>query len=446
MKAFTTIWVGQLISLLGSGLTAFAMSVWVLEKYHSITPYTLTIVLTSTGLLVAPFAGAIVDRHNRRTVLILCNLGSALCSLALFLLLKTGTLAVWHVCVVVALNSIFNTFQWPATIAAITMLIQREQFGRADGMLEMGNAATTIAAPPLAAALYTFLGVWNLLLLDFISFFFAIASLLLVFIPDPPRSEEGKAAKKSLWKEAALGWTFIRERQGLLALLCFFAAVNLFSSLGGVALLPMVLGFASRNQAGFINSSIGIGMFLGGLFMTATGGPKPRIYGILGVAAAMSVCFVLIGLRPSLILTGLGATLFFAGIPIINGSSQAIWQSKVPPDLQGRVFAVRRMIAQFTTPIGDFSTGPLADKVFNPLLVSGGALAGSVGRVTGVGPTRGIGLMFLVVAVFPLLIAVWGFLNPKVRYIERDLPDAVRAVPAAQPAEEAAGEGAAEPA
>jgi MFS family permease len=427
MRAFTTIWVGQLISLLGSGLTAFAMSVWVLEKYRSVTPYTLIIVLTSTGLFVAPFAGAIVDRHSRRTVLILCNLGSAGCSLALFLLLKAGALAVWNVCVVVALSSIFNTFQWPATIAAITMLVPRDQFGRADGMLEMGQAATTIAAPPLAAALYTFIGVWNLLLLDFISFFFAIASLLLVVIPDPVKSAAGQAARKSLFKEAALGWTFIRERQGLLALLCFFAAVNLFSSICGVGLLPMVLGFASRAQAGVINSLIGIGMFLGGLIMTATGGPKPRIYGILGVAAAMSVSFVLIGARPSLITTGLGALLFFGGIPIINGSSQAIWQSKVPPDLQGRVFAVRRMIAQFTTPIGDFSAGPLADKVFNPLLASGGALSGSVGRVIGVGPNRGIGLMFLVGALFPLLIAVWGFLNPKVRYVERDLPAAVRA-------------------
>jgi len=445
MKAFTVIWIGQLISLLGSGLTAFAMSVWVLEKYRSVTPYTLTIVMTSTGLLIAPFAGAIVDRHSRKTTLVLCNLGSALCSLALFLLLKTNTLVVGHVWIIVAVNSILNTFQWPATVAAITMLVPRAQFGRADGMLEMGGAATTIAAPPLAAALYTYIGIWNLLLIDFVSFFFAILSLLIVVIPNPPRSEQGQTGKRSLWKEAAIGWSFIRERQGLLALLLFFAAVNLFSSVCGVGMLPMVLGFATRTQAGVLNSLVGLGMFVGGLIMTATGGPKPRIYGILGVAALMSVCFVLVGIRPSLVLVGAGAFLFFAGIPVMNGSSQAIWQSKVPPDLQGRVFAVRRMIAQFTTPIGDFSAGPLADKIFNPLLVSGGALAGSVGRVIGTGPTRGIGLMFLTGAIFPLLIAIVGFLNPKIRYVERDLPDAVPAKPpagappAAEPAKEAAG-------
>ncbi|HTQ80196.1 MAG TPA: MFS transporter [Thermoanaerobaculia bacterium] len=431
MKSFTTIWVGQVISLLGSGLTSFAMGIWVLQQSHSVTQFAMTIVLTSTGMLVAPFAGAIVDRSDRRTVLILCNAGSALCSLALFLLLRADALAVWHIYIVVACNSIFNTFQWPAIAAAITMLVDKDQFGRADGMLEMGSAATTIAAPPLAGILMAYIGIWNLLLIDFVTFFFAIGSLLLIRIPAPPASEEGETGKSSIWQEAAAGWHFIRARQGLVALLLFFAGVNLFASLCGVGLLPLVRGFAPPAQVGLVMSMTGIGMLLGGFFMSATGGPRPRIYGILGVTAVMGLCFLLIGLRPSLVLTSAGALLFFAGIPIMNGSSQAIWQAKVPPDLQGRVFAVRRMIAQFTTPIGDFSSGPLADKVFNPLLVPGGALAGSVGRVIGVGENRGIGLMFIVLAVFPLLIAAWGYLNPRVRFVERDLPDAVADTPPA---------------
>src|SRR5262249_24292060 len=152
---------------------------------------------------------------------ILCNLGSALCSLALFLLLRAGALAVWHIYVVVAYNSVFNTFQWPALVAAITMIVPEKDLGRADGMLEMGNAATTLAAPPLAGLLMAFTGVWNLLLLDFVSFFFAIASLLLIAVPRPPRSAEGETGKSSLWREAAVGWHFIRARQGLLALLVF---------------------------------------------------------------------------------------------------------------------------------------------------------------------------------------------------------------------------------
>jgi MFS transporter, DHA3 family, macrolide efflux protein len=445
MKSFTTIWVGQLISLLGSGLTSFAMGIWVLDHTHSVTRFTLTVVFAGLpGVLIAPIAGAVVDRSDRRTVLILTNVGSALCSLALFALLKAGSLEVWHIYIVVACNSIFNTFQWPALAASITMLVEKAKLGRVSGMLDTGNAITSIAAPPLAGLLMALINIWNLLLIDFASFFFAIASLLLITIPNPQASAEGKAAKRSLWREAAVGWQFIRQRQGLLALLVFFAAVNLFTSMCSVAVLPMVRGFASPAGVGVVMAMTGIGMLLGGLYMTASGGPRPRINGILGSAAAMTVCFVIIAARPSLVLTSLGLALFFVTIPIINGSSQAIWQSKVPPDLQGRVFAVRRMIAQFTTPIGDFSAGPLTDRVFQPLMVPGGLLAASLGRWIGIGPGRGIALMFLVMAIFPLLIAVWGFANPRVRFVERDLPDAqVKARPAAAAAPEAAGTAAA---
>jgi len=169
-------------------------------------------------------------------------------------------------------------------------------------------------------------------------------------------------------------------------------------------------------------------MLIGGFVMTATGGPKPRVYGVLGGGLLFSLCFVLVALKPSLPLVGLGVVLWYAGIPIMNASSTAIWQSKVAPDLQGRVFSMRRMIAQFTIPIGDFGAGPLADFVFNPLLATGGALAGSVGRVIGTGPGRGIALMFLIMAFVPALAAVWGLLNPRLRNVEAELPDAEKKV------------------
>ncbi|HBL28635.1 MAG TPA: hypothetical protein DD490_17505 [Acidobacteria bacterium] len=184
-----------------------------------------------------------------------------------------------------------------------------------------------------------------------------------------------------------------------------------------------------------------VGMLAGGAVMTATGGPRPRIYGVLGCGLLLSVCFVLVGLKPSLFLVGAGVILWYVGLPIMNGSSSAIWQSKVPAHVQGRVFAMRRMLAQFTTPIGDFSAGPLADKIFIPLLLPGGALAGGVvGEVVGVGPGRGIGLMFLALAAVPGLAALWGFLNPRIRNLETEIPDAPvqKAEPA--PAEDAGSE------
>jgi hypothetical protein len=160
--------------------------------------------------------------------------------------------------------------------------------------------------------------------------------------------------------------------------------------------------------------------------MTATGGPKKKIYGVLGAWAALSVWFVLIGIKPNIWMVGGGVLLWYVGLPIMNASSQAIWQSKTPYDVQGRVFSVRRMIAQFTVPIGDFSAGPLADKVFNPALMPGGSLANSAGSVIGVGPGRGIAMMLVTMAAVPALVALAGFLNPRVRNVEAELPDANR--------------------
>lgn len=438
LKNFGIIWVGQLVSLLGSGLTSFALGIWALERTNSVTQYTLIIVCASVpAILVAPFAGALVDRWDRRWVMFWTDVGPGVITLTYAYLLWQGELQVWHIYIGAFFNSIFSTFQWPAYIAAVTMLVDRRQYGRVNGMISFGQAGTTIAAPALAGLMLSMTDIWGVLLVDFGTFLFAAATLLLVRIPRPEASAEGKKAKGSIWKEAAYGWTFIRERPGLLNLLLYFAAVNLAVCACGIALLPMVLAFTgSKAAVGSLMSLVGVGMLAGGLVMTITGGPKPRVYGVLGSGVLLSVCFVLVGLRPSLVMVGAGVLLWYTVLPIMNGSSTAIWQTKTPPDVQGRVFAMRRMIAQFTTPIGDFSAGPLADKVFIPMLLPGGVLADTaIGRVVGVGPGRGIGLMFLTMAAIPGLAALWGFLHPRIRNVEAELPDAPKRQAAPPPQE-----------
>jgi DHA3 family macrolide efflux protein-like MFS transporter len=433
-KTFGTIWIGQFISLMGSGLTGFAIGIWVLRHTQSVTQYTITIVFAGLpAILIAPFAGALVDRWNRRWVMFVCDLGPAVTVLAYSYLLAHNELQVWHVYLGVFCNSIFNTFHWPAYISTITMLVDRKDYGRINGVLEFGRAATTIAAPAIAGFLVLAIGIPEILIIDFVTFLVAAGTLLLVMIPQPEMSEEGKRAKGSIWKEAAFGWTFIRERPGLLRLLLLFASVNLVMSMCGIAIMPMVLGFANEKAVGTIMSMVGIGMLIGGSLMTATGGFKRRVYGVLGAWAIMSIAFLLVGARPNLYLVGAGVLLWYVMLPVMNASSQAIWQSKTPPDVQGRVFAVRRMVAQFTVPIGDFSAGPLADHVFNPMMVTGGLLAGSAGRLLGVGPGRGIALMLWTFAAVPALTALFGLLNPRVRNVESELPDVVRKAAAPPP-------------
>jgi hypothetical protein len=226
-------------------------------------------------------------------------------------------------------------------------------------------------------------------------------------------------------KEAAFGWRYIRERPGLQGLLMYFAMVNLVLSMVTVLIVPLVLSITNQVVLGQVMTVSSAGLLAGSIVMTITGGPRPYIHGVLGFGLLFGVSLVIVGLRanPWVVASGLFITMF--GAPIINGASQAIWQMKVPPDLQGRVFAVRRMMAQFTTPMGHLLAGPLADHVFRPLLMPQGALAGSVGKVIGVGPGRGIGLLYIVLAILPILTSIWGYSQPRLRQVEQDLPDAI---------------------
>jgi MFS transporter, DHA3 family, macrolide efflux protein len=426
LKAFSFMWFGQLVSLIGSGLTRFAVGVWVYQRHHSATEFTLIMLFSYLpGLLSAPHAGALVDRWDRRWTMFFCNLASGAGVLAIVLLVRAGALQVWQIYLVVGISSVFNSFQWPAYIAATTQMVPKAQLGRANGLLQFGQASAEVLAPVLAGFLIAVIGMAGIVLIDFATFVFAAVTLLLVRIPRPQVSGAGMKARGSLTREAAFGWTFIRERPGLFGLLVYFAMINLVFSVCSVLATPLVLSFATSKVLASVLAASGSGLLAGSVVMTVTGGPKPRIHGVLAFGFLFSVGLAVIGLRPSAPLVAAGLFVVMFGAPIINGSSQAIWQTKVPPDLQGRVFAVRRLIAQFTAPVGFLSAGPLADYAFKPLLVPGGRLADSAGRLLGVGPGRGIGLLYLTLAVLPLLASLWGYSQPRLRRVEEELPDAV---------------------
>jgi DHA3 family macrolide efflux protein-like MFS transporter len=427
LRSFGLMWFGQLVSLVGSGLTRFALGVWVYQRTGSATQFTLiTLFAFLPGLLAAPFAGALVDRWDRRWVMFWSDLAPALGTMALVLLIRADALQVWHIYLVVAFGSVFNTFQWPAYIAATTLLVPKKQLGRANGMLQLGQASAEVVAPILAGLMIATVGLDGVILVDLGTFVFAAATLLLVRIPRPQASAAGRKARGSLLSEAGYGWTFIRARPGLLNLLLYFAMVNLVFSIATVLVTPLVLSFASPRVLASVLSVSSAGLLTGSVVMIVTGGPRPRIHGVLAFGLLFGVALLAAGLRPNLLLISAALFLLMFGAPIMNGSSQAIWQVKVPPDLQGRVFAVRRLIAQLTAPLGFLSAGPLADHVFQPLLTEGGPLAGSVGRVLGVGPGRGIGMIYVTLAILPLLFSLWGYAQPSVRQVETDLPDAIR--------------------
>ncbi len=424
VRAFGLVWLGQLISLIGSGLTSFALGVWVFQTTGSVTQFAgIAFFGALPGLIVAPMAGVVVDRLDRRTVMLWTNLISGLRTLAVAALVWTGHLQVWHIYVAVAVASVVRTFHLPAYIAATTLLVPKKHLARASGMTQFGQAAADTLAPFLAGLLVTLVRIEGVLLIDFSTFLFAIITLALVRIPRPAARAAG--GRRSMWREAVYGWHFIRDRSGLRGLLSYFAMLNLILSMVSVLIIPLVLSSTNAKVLGQVLMISSAGLLAGSILMSITGGPKKRIHGVLGFGLLLGIGLAVAGLRPNpwLIAAGLFVTMF--GAPVINGASQAIWQTKVPPELQGRVFAVRRMLAQFTAPLGHLAAGPLADRVFGPLMLPGGALAGSVGLVLGVGKGRGIALLFISLAILPMLASLWGYAQPQLRRVEEDLPDAI---------------------
>jgi MFS family permease len=438
MRTFAAVWFSQMISMIGTGLTEFAVGVWVYQKTGSATLFSMILLFTVLpGILVSPLAGPLVDRWDRRRTMIWADTGAAFTTLSIVLWLLAGNLQVWWIMLAITGASVCRTFQGPAWSASTTLLVPEEHLGRASGMMNFARSSAAIAGPLLGGLLVTGIGLEGIALIDFFTFAVSIAALLAVRFPPVPRSAEALAQKPGLLSEAAYGWRYIWERRTLRAHLFFFAMVNLGLAFLWALFPPLVLSFAKPAMLGIVGSTLGFGMLLGSMVMTAWGGPKRRVMGILGVGVLFGVCLLLIGLRPSVPLIAASIFGITFGIPLLNGSFMKLWAPRIAPDVQGRTFAAIQVMIWSTEPIAYLTAGPLADRVFRPLLVPGGPLASTVGAVIGTGPGRGIGLMLMVVGV--LVLGWTGFcaLLPHFHSVETELPVVVPApagdVSAAEP-------------
>ncbi len=427
MRTFTIIWLGQLVSLVGSGLFMFAVGVWFYQKTESATLFALiTLFDILPGILIGPFAGTVVDRSDRRQAMILGDCGAAVGTLAVALIIWSGTSAVWLIYPALVLSSSAMAFQWPAYEASIPLLAPKEQLGRVNGMMQLARALARVAAPLLAGVLIVVIGFAGLVVIDFVTFLFAIGTLLLVQIPNPETTSEGQEEQGSVWRETVYGWNYVKKRIGLLSLLVLGSTLNFFASIALVLFYPLILQtFDSEPTLGTLLSIGGVGSVIGGLVMTRWGGTERKINMLLGFAAIAGLCMALYGMQPSVPPIAVGVFGLFFCMPFIEASEYVIWQTKVPPNLLGRVIAMVIAVGQAARSLGLILAGPLADYVFEPLLAEGGALASSLGQVIGIGPGRGIGLMFIVMGALVVTSSLVGYLYPRLRLVEVELPDAI---------------------
>jgi MFS family permease len=428
MFGFSIVWVGQIISLLGTSMTGFAMTIWAYEKTNSATALALVGFFFIAPMLIAtPFAGALVDRSNRKLMMMVSDLASGIATIVVLILFTTGHLEIWHLFITGAFQGVFQAFQWPAYSAAITTMIPKQHYGRANGMLSLAESSSNIFAPILAGALLGIIGVSGILLIDIATFIFAISALMVVYIPQPQVTEEGRQARSNILKESVFGFRYIWSRPPLLALQIVFLTGNFFVGIPGAIEAAMILANTGTNEKAlaFVNSAGAIGGVIGGLVMSAWGGPKRRVHGVLfGWFICSLLGSVLMGLSRSIPFWAIAAFLGTFFIPIINGSNQAIWQAKVPPDLQGRVFSIRLLIAWLVTPLALLIAGPLSDKLLEPAMRDPESfLATTFGPYIGTGPGRGMALLFVIGGAIAALIGISGYIFRVLREAETILPD-----------------------
>lgn len=426
MWAFVVMWFGQSVSMLGTDLTAFALGVWIYQNTGSVTQYSLIILCAKLpSIALAPIAGAIIDRHDRRLLMMLSNACAALCTMTLALLFYQGRLRLWHICVVMVVLSMSESILRPAFNASVSLLVPKRHLGRASGMVQSSQATAQILAPLVAGVLITIIQMQGMLIIDFFTYVVALLALLFVRIPTPEQTAEAAAAKGSLLSEAAYGWKYVMARPGIFALLGFLAITNFIVTTSNILITPLVLSFADPRVYGIVLSVTGAGVLVGGLVMSFWGGPKRRIYGVVFYGVVQGVSLIFQGLWPSAVL--ITAALIFAAFsaPVMNSSFVPILQSKTPPDVQGRVFAAVRLMSWCSVPVAYVLAGPLADRIFEPLMAADGPLAGSVGQVIGTGPGRGIALLYIIMGVITLLATLRIYLFPRVRNIENEMPDAL---------------------
>ncbi|MCH5349531.1 MAG: MFS transporter [Oscillospiraceae bacterium] len=418
LKSFFILWLTQSFSALGSAMTNFALVVWLYQSSGSaLTTAMLSICSYAPYVLMSIFAGAISDKWNKKTVMLVSDSFAALCTVAVLILLKTGSLEVWHLYVLNALNGLMNTVQQPASDVAVTLLTPEKYYQKTSGMRSFSNSLVTILTPVFAAAVMAFWGIDVVIAFDLITFTVAFLSLLL-FIKIP--AVEEKAAEESFFSTVKSGLVYLKDNQGILWLIFFLAAINLIASVYDAALPAMLLSHKNGGETvlGAVNTCVGIATLAGSVLVTFMPAPKSRVRVICNtLLISMSTENFLLAFGKSPIIWCIGAILGWICIPIMNANMDVIFRTRIPPEMQGRVYSARNTMQFFTIPVGFFLGGLLVDNVFEPFMAAQSVDSIFV-RIFGSEKGSGAAFLFFVIGIAGVLVCLIFRRNKHIRGLD----------------------------
>ena len=422
MRSFIIIVSGQFVSSFGTGMVRFALLIWVYEHTGQATPIALMgFFAFGSQILASPIAGVFIDKYDRRRILILSDLGSALLSSALLYLYFSDQLVVWHLYCTQAITGALVALQRPAAYAATTMLVPKNNLSKAAGLRSTLMSAARVLSPFCAGIALIAFGLEGILLIDIATFSFAMLTLFIVSIPNPePNPSENN--EKSFWRDSIYGFNYISHRSGLTGLLIIFMGVNLLAALTYYSILPaMILARSSGDELvlASVQMALGVGGILGGSIVATWGGPKRKIHGVLmGSALSFLLGDLTLGFGQMPIYWIAGAFLASFFIPLITSSDLAIWQIKVDAGLQGRVFAAKEMVQQSMTTVGYLISGPVADQIFGPAFDS--EVRKWYSYLIGTGPGTGMAVMFVFSGFLGIGMSLLGYRFGSIKRLDDD--------------------------
>ena len=426
MRTFTIIWLGQMISTIGSRMTVFALTLWAWNVTGSATALALIgFFFLAPSVAIAPFAGVIVDRSSRKQLMMLSDTVVGLSTFAILLLYLIGNLQIWHLYLIAAINGVCNQMQVLAYGVSIPMLVPKQQYTRAVSMGSILSYGSEIVGPALGAVLYYAIGLTGILLIDLSSFAIAISTVWFVHIPQPPMSEMGRQSRAGIWHELAFGFHYIFARKSLLALLLLVSLFGFAHDIGDSLYSAMILARTDSNAQvlASLQAAAGVGGVTGGLLLSTWGGYKRRIHGLLLGMIGAGFSKIIFGLAQMPLIWIPAQFCSSFNFPLMYSCDRAIWMTKVEPDLQGKVFATHITLSRLTPAIGRLMAGPLADYVFEPAMKPNGYLAPSFSGLFGTNPGAGMALLYVICALCMLLVGMVGYAFPTLRKVEDIVPD-----------------------
>ena len=412
MLTFYTLIITQILSLIGSHMTGVAIGIQIYADTGDTAPLLIAAFFAEIPMtLGSSLTGVIADRFDRRYIIMIGDIGQALGTVLLLVSFASGQFQLWHLYVAMLVQGIFATVQTPASQAAMAMLVPPAQRDRANSIREFGFPLAGVVAPVFAGLLYSVAGIISVMVVDLITFFVAVAVVLVIYIPRPAQSVEAQQMTGGWWREALAGWRFLWQRRALFYLAMFISFVwFLINGPLGVNTPYIIATTGSEELLGLLLGAMNFGAFAGALVLALAGNIRHRVRIILLLFLLHGTMLLAWGIVRQPLLMGLTLIALMFPLPMIGALFATILQNKTPPDMQGRVFGASNQMGVLLTPLSFLITAVLVDNVLEPAATQ---------------PGEGMGLLMIVTGSIILVLTLIVFARPSIRSIERDLPDYV---------------------